>query len=215
MSKKKKQTKNKSLDNRAFIAGLFGATDSGKSTRADELIAILKPSRTIIWDFKREYTDVDKQFSRAGDLFNYIQSKGKRGRFRVSFIPSMDKSVREKQFEAVNHIVLSFGRMLYLVEELKFVTKPNSSPGSWSMLTLTGRAQEISIIGTSQRPASVDKDFFGNCTIVHSRRLNYDPDIVEMAKALRIRREQMARLKGHDYYERNNVTGKLEEKIFK
>jgi len=211
----KKKTTKQPDNKRAYVVGLFGATDTGKSTRAQELLSQEKPGRVVVWDFKREYRNADRHFSRASDLYDYVKAKGKRGRFFVAFDPCIDSDdVRKMQFDAVNKIIQAHGNIFYIVEELKFVTKPTWSPGSWSMITMTGREQNIKIIGTSQRPASVDKDFFSNCTMIHARRLNYEDDITTMAKALRIHKRDMAALTGHDYYERNNRTGELTEKKY-
>jgi hypothetical protein len=76
-----------------------------------------------------------------------------------------------------------------LVEELSRVTMPSWSPPAWRNLSTAGRHQGLKLIGTSQRPASIDKDFLGNCTEIRCYRVNYDRDAKVMADALGLQTE--------------------------
>ncbi len=66
--------------------------------------------------------------------------------------------------------------MRVVAEELNKVTTPSRAPAPWRELTSRGRHRGIHIIGVSQRPASVDKDFFGMVTEIYAGRLTYDRD---------------------------------------
>lgn len=49
---------------------------------------------------------------------------------------------------------------------------------------LTGRRKGLKVCGLSERPASIDKDFLGNCTAFHTGRLAYPEDVKAVSKAL-------------------------------
>jgi hypothetical protein len=42
------------------------------------------------------------------------------------------------------------------------------------------------LIGVAQRPANVDKDFFGNCSEIRCYRVNYEEDCKVMANVMRL-----------------------------
>jgi hypothetical protein len=96
----------------------------------------------------------------------------------------MEPKLRERQFDWFCRAAYDLGRCTILVEELAFVTRPSYAPPAWSMMTCTGRHEGLAIIGTSQRPAQIDKNFLGNATLVHCGRLNYQEDAQVMAKVL-------------------------------
>ena len=49
---------------------------------------------------------------------------------------------------------------------------------------MTGRHKGLKVIGASQRPASIDKDFLGNCMAIHIGRLAYAEDVRAVAKGI-------------------------------
>jgi len=74
-----------------------------------------------------------------------------------------------------------------LVEELSQVTMASWSPPAWRKLSTAGRHKGMKLIGTAQRPASIDKDFLGNCTEIRCYRVNYDNDAKVMADSLNLK----------------------------
>ncbi len=73
-----------------------------------------------------------------------------------------------------------------IIEELSRVTMASWAPGSWKNLTTAGRHRGLTLVGTCQRPAQVDKDFFGNCSEIRCFRVNYENDAKVMANVLRV-----------------------------
>jgi hypothetical protein len=51
----------------------------------------------------------------------------------------------------------------------------------------------LTIIGTSQRPSQIDKDFLGNCTEIRCYRMNYDNDAKVMADSMSLKTEYATR----------------------
>jgi hypothetical protein len=76
------------------------------------------------------------------------------------------------------------------------------------MMTLAGRSEALTIYGTSQRPACIDKNFFSNCTRIRSGRLNFEDDIKTMARVLKVKPDQVDSLLPLQYIERDMNTQK-------
>ncbi len=72
---------------------------------------------------------------------------------------------------------------------------------------MTGRHRCLRVIGASQRPASIDKDFLGNCTTIHTGRLAYPEDVRAVAKAMGVDEAGIAALKPLEWIEKNMQTG--------
>ena len=188
-----------SRPNKPLIVAAFGARGTGKSAWTKQLIARLAPARLAVWDLMQEYTDLQA----FDNLPAYIRAL-KAPRFAVAFHPSRDDKERERQFDTWCRAMLAAGNLLAVVEELAFVTTPSRAPGPWREMTLLGRHQKhrLSIIGTSQRPASVDKDYIANADIAHCGRLAFPRDAEAVAQVLGVRADELLRLPDLHYIER-------------
>ncbi len=166
--------------NKAQVVGVLGRTGTGKSLTVKRQIKAVR-GLMMCWDFKREY---DKEGFTCTDRLDELVSLIEAGKKKVAFWPSMETKLKERQFDFFCRLALELKKVVILVEELKFVTKPSWAPEAWSLATLTGRHDGLKIIATSQRPASIDKDFFGSCTTLRTFALPYPDDAVVVAKAL-------------------------------
>ena len=182
--------------NKPSIVAVIGATGSGKSHYVKKVLKKIK-GRILIWDFKNEYSA--EGFTATTSLGDVSRALRGSKNARVAFLPSMDDKIRAREFDQCCEFVYALGDLTFLVEELKFVTRPNWSPMAWSKITMSGRDLGIRVVGTSQRPASIDKDFFGNCTLVRCGALGYDDDIVVMAKSMRLDRKQIEKLTEYQF----------------
>jgi len=181
-----------------LILAALGARGTGKSAWVKQQLDRMRPSRLAVWDLMQEY-----DLQATEDLGEFIRwMKGRA--FRVAFRPSRDDRTRERQFDLWCRAQLAAGRCTSVVEELAFVTKPMKAPAGWREMVLLGRHQQhqLSIIGTSQRPASIDKDFLSNCDLVHCGRLAYKPDAVKAAEVLGVDFDTLLRLPDLAWYER-------------
>lgn len=188
----------------AELIAAMGSRGMGKSAWVKQLLDRVKPPRLAVWDLMREYGDGTENLGAA--------LRGMRGaRWRVVFYPSGDKKVRAKQFELFCAALMSKGvsskakPVWAVVEELAFVTSPNHAPGSWQNVTLLGRHHGLNVVGTSQRPASIDKDFLGNCTLIHCARLKYKPDAEVLGDSLGCKPEELMQLMQLEYLERGEM----------
>jgi hypothetical protein len=105
-------------------------------------------------------------------------------------------------------VALATGNLLFVVEELRFVTTPSRAPMGWAQVCLTGRHKGLKVIAASQRPASIDKDFLGNCTSIHVGRLVYPEDVRAVSRASNIPESDIGALMPLEWIEKDMQTGK-------
>lgn len=175
----------------ADIRAVMGAPGTGKShyTKAE----IARAKRVLIWDLEDEYSE--EKISLA-DLAPMLHKVGNGG-FKWRVVPSTDAAKRQIEFDLFCRMAMAVGNMLLVVEELRFVTQPSKAPAGWAGITLRGRKRGIRVIGTSQRPASIDKDFLGSATLIRCGALNYPEDRKAVAVVMGTTPEEVAKLTGY------------------
>lgn len=139
------------------------------------------------------------------------------------YVPPNDPKAMPIAFSLFCRAAWCMKGAVVLVEELSRVTTPSYAPPAWRDLSTAGRHQGITLIGTCQRPAQVDKDFFGNATEIRCFRVNYENDARVMANVLREPWEAMLELPDFHYIHRNlsarvnarGVLGELQPKTAK
>ncbi|HEX8611943.1 MAG TPA: hypothetical protein VF800_11710 [Telluria sp.] len=200
----------------AEIHAVTGSSGGGKTTHARKLVMKKKHRRTIIWSPKEGVDNYASWYpgsvicTTAAEVLDIVKGAGKRGSFHIVFKPTLKRAVDEKQFNVVCLIALhNGGKLLFLVDELHTVTKPTGAVDGWSKLVMMGRGLGIEIWGLSQRPASMDKDFMGNASTLHTRRLSYPEDAKALARSLGIKQAEVSALHGFMWIERNNLTGEV------
>jgi hypothetical protein len=166
--------------NDAKIVAVIGASGVGKSSyiKADLLKPAMKSSAgMLIWS-PLEKTDNYAGFCRGVVVTKItdLVARLKTGRRAVVYVPSGDDKAVKKQFDMFCRIAWELVGWTILVEELSRVTMPSWSPPAWRNLSTAGRHQGLTLIGVTQRPANVDKDFMGNCSEIRCYRVNYDND---------------------------------------
>ncbi|WP_426079283.1 hypothetical protein [Janthinobacterium sp. PSPC3-1] len=171
--------------NKANIIAVIGASGTGKSSFIKgELLRSY--SRLLVWS-PLEKSDKYGSFCQGVVVTGKISelvAQVKAGAKAIVYVPTGKDSEVKIQFDRFCRIVWELENATVLVEELSRVTMPSWSPPAWRNLSTAGRHQGLTIIGTSQRPANIDKDFLGNCTQLRCYGLNYDGDAKVMADAL-------------------------------
>lgn len=190
-----------SVTNKAYIMAVLGASGSGKSTFIKREISRGHP-RLLIWDMLGEYEGAASD--KVADILSALRAK----KFRAVFRPSSDPKVRGQQFDLVCRAALAAGNLSFVVEELRFVTTPSRAPLGWAQVCLTGRHKGLKVYGLSQRPASIDKDFLGNCTRIRTGRLAYAADVKAVAAATG-NADRIAALKPLEWLECDMTSGKI------
>lgn len=171
--------------NKADIIAVIGASGTGKSSYIKgELLKRYK--RLLIWS-PLEKTDNYAGFcngvvvrGKISELVAHVKA----GTREIVYVPVGTDSEIKTQFDRFCRVVWELEGATVLVEELSRVTMASWAPPAWKNLSTAGRHQGLTIIGTSQRPANIDKDFMGNCTEIRCYRVNYDNDAKVMADAL-------------------------------
>ncbi|MES2367205.1 MAG: hypothetical protein V4563_15110 [Pseudomonadota bacterium] len=180
----------KGTKNKADIIAVIGASGTGKSSYIKGKL-LKKYKRLLIWS-PLEKTDNYAEFcggvvvtGKITGLVAEIKKKTK----AIIYVPTGNDAEVKKQFDFFCRVVWELEGCTVLVEELSRVTMASWSPQAWKNLSTAGRHQGLTIIGTSQRPATIDKDFLGNCTEIRCYRVNYDNDAKVMADSLGLQAE--------------------------
>lgn len=155
-----------------LVIAALGSRGSGKSAWVKKLIDGSAPPRLLVWDPMREYR-LALVTSNLAELFEAMKGDT----WQIAYQPNPGRM--EVEFDLVCRAVKAARRCVFVPEELAFVTKPNKAPAAWRELCLLGRHEshaECTLIGVSQRPASIDKDFLSCCDVIHCGRLANAPD---------------------------------------
>ena len=204
---------NKGNANAATIVAIMGASGSGKTSELRRRLARRKRRRTIIWSPKEDIDDYAALYggtvvTTAGEALALLKAAGS-GPVHIVFKPRLVRAVDEAQFDAVCKMAMLARNVTFIADELHTVTKPSWAPDGWRKLVMMGRGYGAEVFGLSQRPASVDKDFLGNVSVVHVRRLAYEADAKAVAAALAVQPREVLDLTGYMWLERDMNTGKI------
>lgn len=191
------------VTNKANINAVMGGSGSGKSTFIKREIARLKPKRLIVFDVMHEYGDLGQPVKLCGELAMLAKEKS----FKLIFQPS--SRGMQQQFDFICRLAFEVGDLVFVVEELNRVTQATKAPPAWQDCTSRGRHQKLIIYGASQRPASVDKDFFSNATRIRTGRLNFEADIKTLANVLNVQAVDIFELMPLQFIERDMTNGKV------
>jgi hypothetical protein len=195
--------------NQANIGAIFGASASGKSSLQKLELLEVRPPRVLIWDPKREYGAFAKAIAEPAALRKAALAGGP---FALRWEPRGGRDKMRRQFDLWCRIAVAAGTCWAIADELADVTEPGWAPEGWEILTRQGRHHGLTVRGLSQRPAEIDKTFYGNATHVAVFRMNAEGDVDRMAKLLGVERRTVLDLRQLEWLERNMLTGELSEK---
>lgn len=198
--------------NRPDITAVLANTGGGKTYYTKRHVLTPAPDRLLIWDFPfQEYKD-HAEYVTFAELGRRLHGAKKGARFRLAVTGAVDNDLRARQFDAWCRLVMATanatGGLTCVVEELKDVTTASKAPTAWNILVRTGRKVGVRLVGLSQRPAQIDKDFLGQCTTIHCGPLGYDEDCKLMARELRgVTVEQLRALVPGQWVQSSRETG--------
>ena len=200
--------------NTAKVTAIMGATGCGKTTTLRALLAKPKRRRTIIWSPKEPIDNYAALYAgsvvvnSASEVLRLVKAAG-RGEFHLVFRPRLNREVDQAQFGAVCKIAMAARDVTVVVDELHTVTRPSWAPDGWSELIMMGRGYGCEVFGLSQRPASIDKDFLSNASMVHTGRLAFADDAKAVAKSLTVPWTDVMNLTGYQWIRRDILGGKV------
>jgi len=192
------------VQSQAVIVAVMGASGSGKSAYIKQQIRRGKPKRLIVFDPMGEYFDLAAPVS----TIQAVASAAKHKAFSLSFKPDSGHAV--EQFDLLCRIAYAAGECWLVAEELSIVTRPGSAPPGWADCSMRGRHKGMTVIGASQRPASIDKNFFSNATMIRTGRLNFATDIKTLANVLHVDNAEISLLKPLEFIQRDTQTGEIQ-----
>lgn len=192
------------VNHKADIRAIMGASGTGKSHYLKGELS--RAPRAAVWDMEDEYSDLPAVS--LGELPAVLHQAGK-GAVKVRVVPSVDAKVRAAQFDLFCRTVMAVGNLTVLAEELRFVTQPSYAPPGWAGVVLRGRKRGLRVIGASQRPASIDKDFLSNATYIRCGALGYPADRAAVAAVMNIDPANIAALEGFEVIEWSRTPRKV------
>lgn len=173
--------------NNAQIIAVIGASGNGKGLYVKERLRKWRGA-ILVWS-PLEKTDGyagvigGEAVTSIAELVKAIKA----GKKRLVMVPlDRKKKDLDETFDRFCRVAWELQGWCIVVEELSRVTSPSWAPPAWKDLSTAGRHQGLEVIGTSQRPAQVDKDFLGNCSEIRCYGLIYPNDAEAMAGAMRI-----------------------------
>ena len=202
--------------NSAKVIGIMGATGCGKSYFLRQCLARPARKRTLIWSPKEAIDDYAALYpgsqvcTTASAVLQALRRAGN-GPVHIVVVPSLVRKADKAIFGAVCKMAKAARNITMIAEEIGTVVEPNGGPDGWYELITMGRAYGIEVYGLSQRPASIDKDFFSNMSLLHVGRLNYEDDMKTCARALRVPVADVSALTGYQWIERDILTGKTKK----
>ena len=173
------------VENKASCEAVIGKAGSGKSTFTKRMIKSMKAKRIAVWSLNELLPDGTPLEGWAGVIGGKIVrtvpeliKELNKATFKVVFFPSGDTKLRLAQFDYFCKAVFQAKNLVVVVEELHYVTSPNPLQvlESWTALSCLGRKMGIHLVGTSQRPTHMDKDFLGNCSRVICLAIRHPAD---------------------------------------
>lgn len=194
--------------NKAAIVAAIGASGSGKSLWIKQQLRKGRARRLIIWDPQAEYGEFGTVCASRAAMTEAAITAGAKGAAQMVYQPTGALSAYIEQFDFVCQVAYAWGNCTLVADELGDVTKPGWAPDGWSMVIRKGRHMGLTVIGAAQRPAIIDKTFFGLATLVHCGRLNYAADLKVMADVLAIQSAELVELLPLEWIERDMQTGK-------
>ena len=169
----------------AIDVAFIGRKGSRKTTR---ILEFIKPhTRLVVFDIKGEYPTKTKVFN-PRDLAKAMRSKS----FSISYVPRGRLNIprgkndwthsnrRVEHLEFCSQVVKSFGRCLFVNEEMAMTTTPNYAPPTWIDLVLTGKDIGVLLVGVSQMPQMIDKNFLSNAGVIYCGALGGENEVKYM-----------------------------------
>ncbi|MDB5966151.1 MAG: hypothetical protein JWQ72_2651 [Polaromonas sp.] len=177
------------MNEKALMAGFFGARGTGKTIAAKRWIAARKPPRLIVWDYKHDpgMADLGRPITELPALCAAMKAP----RFQLRYLVNFDGDVKA-QFDVFCRAAWLAGDLTMFVDEVPEVTAPGRAPAAWKKCVNVGREYTrhdgqvvgLTILGAGQRAAEVDKSFLSNLDVMHCGRMGHDDDAKAVAKKL-------------------------------
>ena len=151
--------------NTAKVVGIMGATGCGKSYFLRQCLGKPARKRTLIWSPKEAIDNYAGLYpgsivcTTANGVLQALKA-ARNGPVHIVFKPTLNRKKDQALFGAVCKMAMAARNICVVAEEIHTVTLPSWAPDGWSELIMMGRGYGVEVFALSQRPASIDKDFF-------------------------------------------------------
>lgn len=173
------------------ITVVSGMSRSGKSAYVKYLMRARPVLR--VWDPDGEYVDAGITHAiHSRRDWTRINSGPHGGRF--SYVAPITRD----EFNYFSLACLArgnFGPLTVIAEETADVTHSGKAPQHWGALVRRGAKRRISIVALTQTPSESDKTVMKNARRLVCFMQDREPDILYMAREMRVPAEQIAALK--------------------
>jgi hypothetical protein len=183
------------------IRAVIGQSGQGKGVRIKEWLAAEQPARVIVWDPMREHESTAPAAPTLRHALGILKRAGADDPVRVRYVPKggAASAAMAAEFRGICELALAAGNAWLIVEELSFVTSPSHAPASWARVCNAGRHVGLTVIGSSQAPAQIDKAFLGNATQLVCFYLQQRPHRQAVASVLDIDADRIKALAKFQY----------------
>lgn len=170
-----------------------------------------KPRRLLIWDTKGEFAreGYAAPVATLGAVVDAIGRAGKRGQFHIAYRPAGDDRQLKAGFDLFCQLAFAAKNLTLIAEELADVTAASHAGAGWRRVSSQGRTEGLVVFGLSQHPASIDKHFFGNASLVRSGRLNFDAHVRAVSNVLGVPADEVRNMLPLQWVEKDMNTGQL------
>jgi hypothetical protein len=183
------------------FGGFFGKTGSGKSHAMWKKYLewqALDKRQTLVWSPKEPQDDYAKLLHcKAYNNMHELVKAARQGR-DVVFVPSLNREVDEPLFNLFNRLAWALTPCCMMVDELHTITRATGGVPAWHYNTTMGRGAGLRVLASSQRPAHVDKDFFGAISYAWCGAQQFEDDAKTTARLVLCTPLEILSLTGHD-----------------
>jgi hypothetical protein len=192
-----------------------GASQTGKTTKAINLMQTIGNKTVFAWDIEAQFCEL-KGFKKITDIreLGAIVKRGEAGKY--AFVCKGDIKKGFEQFCAcVFHFAEYFGACTCIAEELADVTSQSKAGDYWGMCVRRGLKRGLSIIAISQRWQEADKTAIGNANEVFIFAPSTKKDAVYLADTVSVTVQELLELKPYEYMHWVKFQGVTKNKLTK
>jgi hypothetical protein len=188
------------VQNQANIIAVVGASGNGKGIYVKAELRKLR-GPVLVWSPLEDTDDYAAVIrgERVATITALVAAL-KAGTKRIVYVPGNDLKT---DFDRFCRVCWELSGWTIVVEELSQVTMPSWAPPAWKKLSTAGRHKGLTIYGTAQRPALVDKSFFGNCSQIRCYAVGYVDDAKVMANTMFLDYRDILKLEQFQYIHRD------------
>jgi DNA helicase HerA-like ATPase len=194
---------------------ILGASGSGKSYLANNLLQNFHGLTVFVWDINQQFNDSRSMlFHNLDDMIETVKEAGFHS--VKCILQSHDNS--EKEFRRFCKYAFNRGNCVVIIDEIHTYCTKQKLIKEYNDIILSGRPRGISVISISSRPASLPNNVLSNCKHCFAFKLNLESDGKFLESYMgtevwqlfpldkRLKAKDLPELEDHSFYYRNMDT---------